>query len=322
MYVEIEFPRQIVQVAKMFLLYFRGVPYSRAIQIIVDVTRGEEMKKYLSGIFVLSAVMASGIALAEEISPHTVTSNVGFISDYTFRGISQNFRNPALQGGFDYAHSSGLFAGTWASNISSNQYTNSSMEWDMYGGYNGKVNDDLGYSLGLNYAYYPGGKTQPTQSNTKNWDTVEANAGFTFSGFNLKYTYALTDWYGISSQMGGGYEPVMIINDVATTTSSSDNSRANLSSQGSNYIEANYNYVFLGNHTLLLHAGHQTIQNFSALSYTDYKVGLTKPLGSFIFGVAYTMTNATDNNLYHVINNGDNRNLRGNIFALSISRSM
>ena len=51
-------------------------------------------------------------------SPHTLTGNVGLFSQYIFRGLTQTDRDPAVQGGFDYAHSSGLYLGTWASNIS------------------------------------------------------------------------------------------------------------------------------------------------------------------------------------------------------------
>ncbi len=280
------------------------------------------MKKNFGPGLMLVLGLIPGFAYADEVTPSTVTSNVGFISDYTFRGISQNFRSTALQGGFDYANSSGVYAGTWASNISGNQYSNASMEWDVYGGYNDKLSDNLGYGFGINYAMYPNGKTAPTQANTNKWDTAEVNAGITFYGLNLKYTYALTDWYGISSASRGGFEPMMIVDDVATTASAADNANASLGSQGSNYIEANYTYSFWGNHSLLLHAGRQTITNFSALSYTDYKVGLTKPFAGFTLGLAFTTTNATDNSLYHVIANGDNKNLRGNIWALSISRSM
>jgi uncharacterized protein (TIGR02001 family) len=51
-----------------------------------------------------SAVMAQAAAPA---SPHTFTGNVGVVSNYIFRGISQSAAKPAIQGGFDYAHSSG-----------------------------------------------------------------------------------------------------------------------------------------------------------------------------------------------------------------------
>lgn len=283
------------------------------------------MKNTLTKLFALTFLTASCAALADEASPHTVTGNVGFVSDYTFRGISQNFRSPAVQGGFDYAHSSGLYAGTWASNVSGNQYTNTSMEWDVYGGYNGKVSDDLGYNVSLNSAIYPDGKTAPTQSNTKKWDTTELSAGLTFKGINVKYTYALTDWYGIASSANGGYEPAMWAagdTQASGATGRSTADGANVSSKGSSYVEANYSYTFLGDHTLSLHAGHQTIQNFSLLSYTDYKIGISKPFNGFNIGLAYTTTNATDNNLYHVRANGDIKDLRGSIVALSVSRSL
>jgi hypothetical protein len=48
-------------------------------------------------------------AQAAETSPHTLTGNVGFASDYRFRGISQTFEDPAIQGGFDYADTAVMF---------------------------------------------------------------------------------------------------------------------------------------------------------------------------------------------------------------------
>ena len=72
-----------------------------------------------------AAALAPALALAQTPAAapaptpeHTLTGNVGFFSQYIFRGLTQTDREPALQGGFDYAHSSGLYAGTWASNIS------------------------------------------------------------------------------------------------------------------------------------------------------------------------------------------------------------
>ena len=109
-------------------------------------------KNKLFSTLILAALAAPGIALAEDAVPapdYTISGNVGFTSDYVFNGISQNFRTPALQGGFDYVHTSGVYLGTWASSVSGNQYTNASLEWDVYGGYSGKVTDDFGYNAGL-----------------------------------------------------------------------------------------------------------------------------------------------------------------------------
>jgi uncharacterized protein (TIGR02001 family) len=268
----------------------------------VAMAEDEEFTKHKEGVHVIPA------------SEHTFTSNVGLTSDYVFNGISQSFRTPALQGGFDYAHSSGLYLGTWASNISGNQYTNASMEWDVYGGYNGKVSDDLGYNVGLMEVVYPGGKAYNiTPNNSKKWDTTEAIVGATWKRLNVKYTYTLTDWYGINSN---GFTPTMWADGSSTADSA-----GNLDSKGSGYIEANYTYEVAEGLSVTGHAGHQKIKNFSKLSYTDYKLGVNKTYAGYNFGLAYTNTNATDNTLYHVIANGDNKNLRGGILAVSLSRT-
>ena len=61
--------------------------------------------------------------------------------------------------------------------------------------------------------------------------------------------------------------------------------------------------------------------NFSKLDYTDYKIAISKLYQGFTYGLAYTTTNGTDNNLYHVKANGDDKVLSGNILAASVSRS-
>ena len=73
--------------------------------------------------------------------------------------------------------------------------------------------------------------------------------------------------------------------------------------------------------SLGVHAGHQKIQNFSKLDYTDYKLSVSKAYQGFNLGLSYTTTNATDNSLYHVKTNGDDKVLSGNILAASVNRS-
>jgi uncharacterized protein (TIGR02001 family) len=276
-------------------------------------------KGKLSGRLMLAALTVPGIVLSADAafaSDFIITGNVGFTSDYVFNGISQSFRSPALQGGFDYIRASGVYVGTWASSISGNQYTNASLEWDVYGGFNGKVTEDFGYNAGAIAVFYPGGKTNPAGPANK-WDTVELVAGCTWNGLNLKYTYALTDWYGISSASGGGFEPTM----RATGATTADGA-GRLSSKGSGYIEANYVLEIGEGLTVTGHAGHQKIKNFSKLNYTDYKLALNKVYAGFYLGAAYTRTNATDNTLYHVVGiTGDDKKLSGGIFALSAGRS-
>jgi uncharacterized protein (TIGR02001 family) len=280
-------------------------------------------KSKLLNTLVLTALGAPALALAEDAAPaapYTITSNVGITSDYTFRGISQTFREPAIQGGFDFVHSNGLFLGTWASNISGNQYTNANMEWDWYGGYTGKVNDDLSYTVGVIDVIYPGGKTSIAPPNKK-WDTTEVNIGATWKGLNVKYSQTLTDWYGIDT---AGFSPVLWkATDTAATgaTGATTANSATANSRGSGYLEANYSYELPGKVVVSAHAGHQKIKNFDLLSYTDYKLGVTKDVGGYVLGAAYTKTNATDNSLYDVTNGVDKKNLRGGIFAVSVNRT-
>src|SRR5574343_1685727 len=87
------------------------------------------MRKTILASAVLASLFAvAPVAFAEDAPAAAETpalpGNFGIFSDYRFRGISQTRLAPALQGGFDYAHESGFYVGTWASSISSQQYVN------------------------------------------------------------------------------------------------------------------------------------------------------------------------------------------------------
>src|SRR5215468_8496898 len=49
--------------------------------------------------------------------PYTLSANVFLVSDYFFRGLTQTWRKPAIQGGADFVHDKGIYLGTWASNV-------------------------------------------------------------------------------------------------------------------------------------------------------------------------------------------------------------
>jgi uncharacterized protein (TIGR02001 family) len=155
------------------------------------------MKKLILAAAIATAVSAPSAALAQAAaSPHTVTANVGFFSEYLFRGISQTAGKPAVQGGFDYSHASGFYAGTWGSNISwlqdFNQYTRSSLEWDFYGGYKWTFAGDWGLDVGTVYYYYPGSKNAGVVS-ANTWEIYVAG---TWKFLGAKFSYNLDDYFG------------------------------------------------------------------------------------------------------------------------------
>lgn len=87
---------------------------------------------------------AAAVALAIVAQAHaadapssTVTANVALTSDYMFRGLTQSWGRPAVQGGADLALANGFAAGVWASSISDDSYPGGSMELDLYAGYGG-----------------------------------------------------------------------------------------------------------------------------------------------------------------------------------------
>ena len=78
-----------------------------------------------------------------------ITGNLGLTSDYRFRGVSQTQNAPAVQGGIDYNHVSGLYIGNWNSSVSSQLYTNGAgVESDVYAGFRKQV---FGNVFNFNY---------------------------------------------------------------------------------------------------------------------------------------------------------------------------
>ena len=112
------------------------------------------MKKILvPSLIALALGSVTGLAQAQAAAPESSLSyNVGAVSDYRYRGISQSRLQPALQGGLDYADKSGFYVGAWGSSIKwikdTPGATKGSTEIDLYGGYKSTVGD-LAYDVGF-----------------------------------------------------------------------------------------------------------------------------------------------------------------------------
>jgi uncharacterized protein (TIGR02001 family) len=246
----------------------------------------------VASVCLLSAgtVMADA-APAAPASPWTITTNVYGVSDYYFRGMTQTWHKPAIQGGADFVHSSGWYAGVWGSNVSNNSYPGGSgLEFDYYGGYNGKINDDWGWTAGGHGYYYPGAELNKTASTLVSGDTFnsfEANVGLSYKFMSVKYSYFLTDWFGLNKNFKSAGVPEF-----------TDDSK------GTSYLEFNLAYEFMPTYTVNFHAAHTDVQTKTTAvfgianldpSYDDYLIGVTKTFdGGWVGSLAYAKSNYKD----------------------------
>lgn len=179
------------------------------------------------------------------------SGNVGLTTDYAFRVISQTDEDPAIQGGFNFNHESGLYLGVWASNV---DFADADIKIDYFGGITGKFTDDLGWDVGAIYYDYTG------LDNDLDIDYLEVYAGLSCKIFALKYYYS---------------------NDFS------------FDSGDAGYLDAGLNIPLPGDFGLVLHVGHQDIDDnaaFGVPDYTEYKVGINKKLAGFTFDLSYIDT--------------------------------
>jgi len=228
--------------------------------------------KYALPICAVAALLAAAPVVAadapaKEESPWTVTSNIALTNAYFFRSLQYTRERPAVQGGFDITHSSGFYAGTWASNVDSAAFPDANVEVDLYGGYAKQLGDFL-VDGGVLQFIYPGGK---------NANTTELYIGATWKWLNVKYSHSVTDYFGYTRAVN---LPGVV--DGSLSAVPDPGNPANFvvgpgaDTKNSGYIELNANYEVLPSWVLNAHVGHQNVNNLSVCSYTDYRGGVTK----------------------------------------------
>ncbi|MFN3990833.1 MAG: TorF family putative porin [Erythrobacter sp.] len=85
----------------------------------------------------------------------TLSANVALASEYRFRGVNLSGGKIALQGGFDVSHTTGFYAGTWASTLDDTTIGYGELELDLYGGWTGDVAKGLTLDVGFIAYTYP-----------------------------------------------------------------------------------------------------------------------------------------------------------------------
>lgn len=214
-------------------------------------------------------------------SPSSLTANAGLVSSYRFRGLDQTFGKPAVQGGFDYAHASGLYAGNWNSNVSSGAgYPEGSLEMDFYAGYKTRVGD-VDLDMGALYYYYPGTRLETAFAGVNRRHPGRAASGGVNNGelyfagtwrfLTLKYSHAVTDYFSMPGTRGTGYVDLSATHDF-----------------GNGYV-------------LGAHIGHLLLRDFSYRNadgstydgrYLDWRIGITKEVSGWMVGASYVGSDA------------------------------
>jgi uncharacterized protein (TIGR02001 family) len=161
-------------------------------------------------------LLAATAAFAEGNAPepdYTLTFNVGAVSDYRVRGIAQTSFGPAVQGGIDFAHKSGLYLGTFASNVSwvkdFNLATKGDVEVDLYGGFRDAISADLSFDVGAITYQYPGNNSgadgTPGAGLFGNASTVEVYGALTYKIATFKYNRSVGNFLGNLDSSGSQY---------------------------------------------------------------------------------------------------------------------
>ncbi len=117
-----------------------------------------------------------------------VTANIGFTSDYIWRGVSQTGNSAAVSGGIDWGHESGFYLGTWVSNVTGGY------ELDLYGGFAGNAGD-VGYDLGAIYYGY---------TDSANADFLELAASASWKWLKVGANYTVDGDASTPAQFSGG----------------------------------------------------------------------------------------------------------------------
>ncbi|MEO8298501.1 MAG: TorF family putative porin [Burkholderiales bacterium] len=192
---------------------------------------------------IATTLFVPALASAEEAAS-PLSFNVGVVSDYRYRGISQTRLKPALQGGADYAFSSGFYVGTWLSTIKwiKDFGGDSNVEWDLYGGYKGTINSDFSYDVGVLRYQYQKNKLVPSAN------TTELYGALTYGPATFKYSRSTTSLFGFG-----------VTGD----------------SKGSGYFDLSATFD-VGGFAVTPHLGYQDVANYSDFSYTDYSLTVGK----------------------------------------------
>jgi uncharacterized protein (TIGR02001 family) len=234
-------------------------------------------KKAAAVLIILSMIGVSGHVFAQATTAEpesSISYNLGVVSDYRYRGISQTGRKPALQFGVDYADKSGFYLGNWNStiewikdkanaNATTPQSARGPLEMDFYGGYKGSISELIGYDVGALEYFYPTNNlnnvTNGVNNNFSNASTTELYGSLSIGAIVLKLSDSLTNLFGY------------------------------VGTKNSLYVDLSYSIDFGDGLSSIVHYGNQSMKASNAYyvtsgvtDYNDYSLSLNKDFDGWV----------------------------------------
>ncbi len=205
-------------------------------------------------------LMSGHVLAAEKVGDFELSGNMAVVSDYVWRGYSQTYKKPAIQGGFELSHAIGAYLGTSLSNVrfvpKGAASDGANLEVDYYGGFRYEYMKGNTVDLGVVHYSYPGAITK-----------------YDFTEFYVKANYDF---------LTAGY--------YYTNEYFNEGGKAHYFTLGASYALP-YEITLSGN------VGRSQFTDNKSANYTDWSVALSKDFAGLSFALTYTDTDvdsATD----------------------------
>ncbi|WP_019591546.1 TorF family putative porin [Thioalkalivibrio sp. ALE20] len=199
------------------------------------------------------AVGSTGGVVFTSSAAAEVSANISIVSDYELRGFSETDGGAAIQGGFDWEHTSGFYLGTWASNVDFGEDDGTTYELDLYGGFADSFDNGFGYDVGYVYYAYPDAE---------------------FEGDSVSYDFGeLVGSVSYDMDMIGFYGGVQwVVTDSASES---------LLESDDVYFYGGLDVPFAEVYSAGFMVGRQTFDDSDADDYTHYSASLARDAGEF-----------------------------------------
>lgn len=238
------------------------------------------------GLALLAGLALMGVSLPAGAAG-SLSGNVGVTSKYVFRGVVESDR-ATVQGGLDYGHSSGFYAGYWGSQLDYGGGVSDGYENDLYVGVSG--GDFVSYDVGVLQYLYTNVDEDPVTG--EDADATDLYGSVGVGPVSLGVAYAVSDASWINS------------GDVYTTLSYGTDLPKGFA------LDAKAGYFFYDNDP-------SNLGGTESSNFNDAKLSLSHPIGNSAAEMSLSYVLAGDDRSDAPV--GDNQVLLGVTYNFDVS---